>query len=320
MRRIQECVTTGSLDIEYRYLHPTRGTIWIHGRGRRFEIAPGDERMYGIIQEVTQRKKSESAALQREAELEKQVEARTAALQQLSSRLLQMQDEERRRIARELHDSAGQTLAALQMNLGQIEQRAQAIDPKIAECARESAEFLDHLSRELRTISHLLHPPLLDEAGLPSAVRWYVEGFSTRSRIPVELELSPDLGRLAPEVETTIFRIIQESLTNIHRHSGSRSAAIRLLRREYEVELEIGDQGKGIPSQDGDGRPSRPGVGIQGMRERVRQLGGEFSIQSSGRGTTVSAKLPIQTSWVEKTERALRAAAGKQTAPAQSHD
>jgi len=308
LRRIQGCAKSGSLELEYRYQHPRRGIIWVHVRGRA--VSPGDQCIYGIVQEITSRKATEAAAIQRKEELEREVEVRTAALRQLSSRLLQMQDDERRRIARELHDSAGQTLAALQMNLGQIEEKARTLDPTLAQCAAESYQFLDQLSRELRTMSHLLHPPLLDEAGLPSAVRWYVEGFSTRSRIPVDLQLSDDLGRLAPEVETTIFRIIQESLTNIHRHSGSPAAKIRLIRQGQRIELAIADQGKGMPSNR-SGSTARSGVGIQGMRERIRQVGGEFRVRTHSGGTTVSVILPIQKTWVEKTERALRAAASK---------
>jgi signal transduction histidine kinase len=150
------------------------------------------------------------------------------------------------------------------------------------------------MSKELRTISHLLHPPLLDEAGLPSAVRWYVEGFAERSKIPVELTLSPELGRLPSEMETAIFRIIQEALTNVHRHSDSDTAAISILRNEAGVRVEVGDHGRGF-SRSGRMKalgPPRTGVGIQGMRERVRQLGGSFDIRSGPEGTMVSASFP----------------------------
>jgi len=217
------------------------------------------------------------------------------SLRAMSGRLLQMQDEERRRIARELHDSAGQTLVALDMNLARIEAEAERLSPNAVGALTESVEFLQQLSKELRTISHLLHPPLLDEAGLPSAIRWYVEGFAERSQIPVNLELSPELGRLTPESETTIFRIVQECLTNIHRHSGSPTASIRITRNSEQVQVEIRDQGKGLApeSQLASSSLGRTGVGIQGMRERIRQLGGHFQIHSTGSGTIVLATLPV---------------------------
>jgi signal transduction histidine kinase len=244
------------------------------------------------------------------------VEERTEALRQLSSRLLQMQDEERRRIARELHDSAGQIVAALQMNLAQIQAIHRGSDgATLPRCISESGELMEQLSRELRTISHLLHPPLLDEAGLPSAVKWYVDGFSSRSGIQVGLELAPELGRLSHAVETTIFRIMQEALTNIHRHSGSKTALVRILRKEQAVRLEISDRGNGIGRNESGTETVQPGVGIQGMRERVRQLGGHFEIQSSAEGSTVLAILPAERTWMEKTRVAVDAAAAGGAAP-----
>jgi len=212
----------------------------------------------------------------------------------LSGRLLQMQDEERRRIARELHDSAGQIVVALDIDLSVIENEISRLSPAAAKACGESRELVQEMSKELRTISHLLHPPLLDEAGLPSAVRWYVEGFAERSKIPVELTLSPELGRLPSEMETAIFRIIQEALTNVHRHSDSETAAISILRNEAGVRVEVGDHGRGF-SRSGRMKalgPPRTGVGIQGMRERVRQLGGSFDIRSGPEGTMVSASFP----------------------------
>jgi len=212
----------------------------------------------------------------------------------LSGRLLQMQDEERRRIARELHDSAGQIVVALDIDLSVIESEISRLSPTAAKACAESRDLVQEMSKELRTISHLLHPPLLDEAGLPSAVRWYVEGFAERSKIPVDLSLSPDLGRLSPEMETAIFRIIQEALTNVHRHSESETAAISILRTESDVRVEVRDYGKGF-SKDGQLKaqaPPRTGVGIQGMRERVRQLGGTIDIQSGPNGTMVSVSFP----------------------------
>ncbi len=214
-------------------------------------------------------------------------------LRTISGRLLQMQDDERRRIARELHDSAGQTLVALDMNLASIQREAKQLSPQALKTCSESLDLVKELSRELRTISHLLHPPLLDEAGLPSAVRWYVEGFAERSKIRVNLDLDANLGRLSSECETAIFRIVQESLTNIHRHSGSPTASISISRTRRQVRLEVHDQGKGISVQKQRNSGSmKRGVGIQGMHERVRQLGGRLQINSGKGGTSVVAILP----------------------------
>ncbi len=216
-------------------------------------------------------------------------------LRTISGRLLQMQDDERRRIARELHDSAGQTLVALDMNLASIQREAKQLSPQALKTCSESLDLVKELSRELRTISHLLHPPLLDEAGLPSAVRWYVEGFAERSKIRVNLDLDANLGRLSSECETAIFRIVQESLTNIHRHSGSPTASISISRTRRQVRLEVHDQGKGISVQKQRNSGSmKRGVGIQGMHERVRQLGGRLQINSGKGGTSVVAILPTE--------------------------
>ena len=227
-------------------------------------------------------------------ELELRVKERTTDLQRaedslraLSARLLQAQDEERRRIARELHDSAGQLLAALNMNLVPIQADAAKLGPAAAKAIEESIQLVEELSKELRTISHLLHPPMLDEAGLEFALQWYVEGFAERSDIKVDFELAADLGRLTRDMETAIFRLVQESLTNIHRHADSPVAAVRVFRTDHEIRVEVSDKGKGMAAT-----ASKPGVGVQGMRERVRQLGGRLEIESSRQGTTVRAILP----------------------------
>jgi PAS domain S-box-containing protein len=217
------------------------------------------------------------------------------SLRVLSGRLLQVQDEERRHIARELHDSAGQMLAGLSMNLSVLAQDSKGGEGAV-ELAKESLGLVRELSQEVRTISHLLHPPLLDEVGLSSALRLYLEGFAERSKIKVDLDIPDDFGRLSPEQETAIFRVVQESLTNIHRHSGSQVAAIRISRSDSAVRVEIEDKGKGIPpgkrfKMEVGGKT---GVGIAGMRERLRQLGGTLEIDSprDGTGTTIIAQVP----------------------------
>jgi PAS domain S-box-containing protein len=216
-------------------------------------------------------------------------------LRLLSGRLLQAQDEERRRIARELHDSAGQLLAALSMNLGPLESINGQMPAGAVKVISESLGLVNELSQELRTISHLLHPPLLDEIGLSSALRVYLEGFTERSKINVDFEFPDDFGRLSQDMETTIFRMVQECLTNIHRHSGSPVAKVRVRHLDHQVRIEVEDKGRGIPSEKRKAMDSGGdlGVGIRGMRERIRQLGGNLEIVSNGEGTVVVATLPV---------------------------
>jgi signal transduction histidine kinase len=216
------------------------------------------------------------------------------SLRELSARLMQLQDDERRRIARELHDSVGQMLAALGMNLAAVGSDIERLT-KTVNTVNDSAALVQELSREVRTISHLLHPPLLDEAGLASALRWYIEGFAQRSKIKVDLEVPADFERLDRESETAIFRTVQECLTNIHRHSESPTASIRITASEGRVCVEVEDRGKGIPAEKQFEMASAgtPGVGIRGMRERLRQLGGSLDIHSNGKGTLIVARLPV---------------------------
>ncbi|HZQ96651.1 MAG TPA: response regulator [Candidatus Sulfotelmatobacter sp.] len=228
---------------------------------------------------------------QRTAELEQQI----SEVQKLSGALLQAQDEERRRISRELHDSTGQLLVALKLNVAQLKSEMPAGGAAVDRLVQDTESVLEEMSRQLRSMSYLLHPPLLDEAGLESALRWYVDGFARRSSLKLNLELPADLARLPQSMETTIFRLVQESLTNIHRHSGSKTGLIRLVRKEREVQLEIIDKGTGFSFEaEMGGKISRPGVGIIGMKERVHGLGGSLQITSSSSGTRVFATLPIQ--------------------------
>jgi signal transduction histidine kinase len=225
---------------------------------------------------------------QRNAEVLEQ----TNQLRELSVRLLHAQDKERRRIARELHDSAGQVLAALDLDLGLIARITN--NTQIAKTIENSKLLVTELTREIRTTSYLLHPPLLDEVGLASALRWYVEGLNKRSDIAVDLALPRDLARLSPELELALFRIVQECLTNIHRHSGSSTAQIVIQQDSETLVVEVKDQGQGIaPDKLSRIRSTGSGVGIRGMSERIRHLGGGLDIESSPGGTKVVVTFPL---------------------------
>ena len=202
------------------------------------------------------------------------------SLRALSRRLLQIQDEEKQRIARELHDGSGQMLAALSMNLSLLQARTETKDSEAVAIVNDSIHMVEVILKELRTMSYLLHPPLLEDVGLESALRWFVEGFTQRSRIRVTVEITPDLGRLPREVEIAVFRVVQECFTNIHRHSGSPEASIQLTCEGDNLCLEVRDRGRGLGSRLQSGERFRPGVGIQGMKERARQLGGHLEVRS----------------------------------------
>jgi PAS domain S-box-containing protein len=217
------------------------------------------------------------------------------SVRQLSARLLQMQDEERRRIARQLHDTTAQNLAALRMNLSRISRWADGSDSSIREPIDESIALTEQSIAEVRTLAYVLHPPMIEEAGLLPTLRWYARGFEERSGIKVMLDLPGELERLPLDVETALFRIVQEALTNIQRHSGSTLARIHIERERQALQLEIEDEGRGLPpGLRGDkGMLQASGVGIAGMRERMRDLGGRMKIQSGDRGTKVTVTLPI---------------------------
>jgi PAS domain S-box-containing protein len=233
-------------------------------------VSDGDRSAFtGFVRDITERKASE------------------AALHKLSGRLLRLQDEERRRLARELHDSTAQLLVGLSMNLSVVNESAGALAPRAQRALAESRTLVDRCLREIRTVSYLLHPPDLDELGLKCALASYIDGFGRRSGIQVELDVAPDLERLPEEVETALFRIVQEALSNIHRHSGSGTSSIRLVRGPSDVTLEVNDAGSGMRNS------ATPGVGIASMRERVQQLGGGLDIGSANGGTTVRAIIPL---------------------------
>jgi len=222
-----------------------------------------------------------------------------AALRELSARLLAAQDEERRRIARELHDTTAQQLAALSLNLAAVSRLLTDPPPKAQRILADSLKLVEMAAQEVRTPAYLLLPPLLEAAGLLGAVRDYASGFAKRSGIAVELVLPDDLDRLPQDAELALFRVVQEGLANIHRHSGSTTATIHLAREADCVKLEVIDTGHGIPTQTYAAlwkQPGAVGVGIAGMRERLHQLRGRLEIESGPNGTMVSATLPVGTS------------------------
>jgi signal transduction histidine kinase len=220
---------------------------------------------------------------------------KTRQLEILNARMITLRDEERRFLARELHDSVGQLLAAININTGLVQAESQNLSPDGAKRLSENAAMVAEVSKQIRTISHLLHPPLLDEAGLASALQLYVEGFSERSKIDAKLDIPQGFAGLSKEMELSIFRVVQECLTNIHRHAGSPTAGIRIIQDDACLRVEIEDAGKGISpeKESAFGSPASGGVGLRGMRERLRQLGGTLQVQSKGHGTRVTAILPV---------------------------
>jgi signal transduction histidine kinase len=249
-----------------------------------------------------ERWRAEAALQEARDHLESRVRERTEELEKaykslrvLSMRMMQMQDEDRRRIARDLHDSAGQLLAALGMELASLNGRAAALSPELAEDISSSLQLVQQLTQEIRTASYLLHPPLLDDAGLSGALRWYVAGLSKRSGIAITLELDEALGRLPRELEAAVFHIVQESLTNIHRHSGSKTATLRIARIDGRLSLDIEDEGSGIPADILREIQTRgSGVGIAGMRERVLHFNGDIRIISVNTGTRIAVTFPVE--------------------------
>jgi PAS domain S-box-containing protein len=314
-----------SLEFDIVGLNGTAHHMETHAAPLR--MADGNVVQLAMTRDITERtrvqeqlRRSEERLRTLADELEKQVRARTLELEErnnevlqqseqlreLSNRLLQAQEYERRHIARELHDSAGQIITALGMNLASMTHDV-AKNPRLGKSLDDSQSLVQQLSKEIRTTSYLLHPPLLDENGLPEAIRWYMHGLAERSDLIVDLSIAEDFGRLPSEMELAVFRVVQECLTNIHRHSGSKAATLRLSRTAEAVALEIQDDGKGIPAEKLGGiHAQRSGVGIAGMRERVRHFKGTMDIHSSGTGTKISVALPIPTTDILEQENILQ--------------
>jgi signal transduction histidine kinase len=249
-------------------------------------------RQYEVRDHLQKRKAAEEALQRAHDALESLVEQRTAALRRLSVKLLSVQDEERRRIARELHDSLGQDLTAAKISLDMLAQD----NPANSAHLRDAQLLVNRSIADTRTLSHLLHPPLLDEAGFVSAAKWYVEGFGKRSGIATKLHLPEHLRRLPRRTETALFRILQEALTNVHRHSGSRAVEVRMIADEIRVVLTVKDYGMGVPREvlDRFWKTGNVGVGLAGIRERLKELGGSLEIESNLEGTLLRATIPAR--------------------------
>jgi signal transduction histidine kinase len=244
-----------------------------------------------VIPELLRAKVSIFAELHRKTW---QLEMLNRELRGLSSRLISTQDEERRRLARELHDGLGQELAAVKMIMDGVLQQKQTPEMKERAAADVNA-LIDRAIQQVRSMSHLLHPPLLDEVGLHSALQWYLEGFSKRSGIETSMSLQPaEFPRLAAEVETAVFRIVQEALTNVFRHSGAAKASLNIEKNESEIVVLVRDNGKGISDDIAEFRPGSIGIGMAGMRQRVKEFGGDLKIRNIRPGTALDVVIPIR--------------------------
>lgn len=241
-----------------------------------------------VVPELLRAKVSVFAELHRKTH---QLEVLNSELRRLSSSLIASQDEERRRIARELHDGLGQDLVAIKMMLDGILQQDHSASRK--QVAADVSTLIDRTIQQVRSISHLLHPPLLDEVGLRAALKWYLEGFTKRSGIETDLDVQPStFPRMAPELETAVFRIVQEALTNVFRHSGARKGWVTILKQDGQVVVTVRDDGKGISDHVAEFRPDSIGIGIGGMRQRVKEFGGELQLRNSNPGTIVEVVIP----------------------------
>ena len=250
------------------------------------------QRVQALESEIVERKQIEDTLRRTKVELESAIEQRASVLSHLSARLLSLQDVERRRIARELHDSLGQYLVALKLNMDMVRQSPTRQDLWI-----EVDQLMQRCIAEVRTLSYLLHPPTMDAAGFVSATRWFVEGYGQRSGVKVTLDTPEDFGRLPDAIELALFRVLQEALANVHRHSGASEAHVLVRQNNNQVVLEVRDNGRGLPEdilRQFDDTGVGTGVGLGGIRERARELGGKLTLQSDSSGTLLSIVIPYQ--------------------------
>jgi PAS domain S-box-containing protein len=293
MAHWMHCVQSGdNYESEYRMRGRDGRYRWFRARAVPIRDFEGKiAKWYGTCSDIHDSKLLEQSIRDSAVELERLVDDRTAALRRLSGRLLTMQDDERRGIARELHDGLGQELAAAKMMMDGILGKNSIQSNQRA--AREASETIDRAIQQVRSLSHLLHPPLLDEVGLLSALQWYLDGLTKRSGIETTLEVQPsDFPRLAVELETAIFRIIQEALTNVYRHSGAQKAWVTLTQQESHVAVKIRDDGKGVDIPILELRPGSIGIGIGGMSQRAKEFGGDLRLTNADPGTLVEVVVP----------------------------
>jgi len=301
MSQWMHCVQSGdNYESEYRIRGRDGQYRWFRARAVPIRDFEGHIlKWYGTCSDIHDSKVLEQSIRESAMELERLVDDRTAALRRLSGRLLTMQDDERRRIARELHDGLGQELAAAKMMMDGILEKNSAQSNRRA--AADASETINRAIQQVRSLSHLLHPPLLDEVGLLSAVRWYLDGLTKRSGIVTSLDVQPvDFPRLGAELETAIFRIIQEALTNVYRHSGAQKAWVTLRQQESQLAVLIRDDGKGIEGPVAELRPGSIGIGIGGMSQRAKEFGGELRLSNSDPGTLVEVAVPFLSPASEK--------------------
>jgi PAS domain S-box-containing protein len=301
------CVETGTnYEAEYRLQSKDATYRWFRSRAVPIRDQDGEIlRWYGTCSDIQDSKQLEQSIRHNAAELEKMVDRRTDELRRLSIRLMTMQDQERRRLARDLHDGLGQELAVAKIVLDKmILQKSKFAEPAEEEWTQASG-IIDRAIQQVRTMSHLLHPPLLDEVGLLSALAWYVEGLTKRSGIETNLDVQPsDFPRLGAEVETAVFRIVQEALTNVFRHSEAGKVWITLTHKDGIIAVAVCDDGKGIDRKVAELQPDSVGVGIGGMKQRAKELGGELRLKNAHPGTLVELLIPYN-SLLRETSAAL---------------
>jgi PAS domain S-box-containing protein len=293
-RELEIALRDGRIEDEGWRLRNDGSKFWANVIITAMKDAEGNLIGFGkVTRDVTERMLAQRAL----EESQRKLQSSEKSLRQLSLHLLRTQDEERRRIGRDLHDSLGQNLAVLKMKLDSLANRPSGNPSSDANDLKQCAQLTDEAVKEVRTISYLLYPPMLEEMGLKSAIPWYLEGFMKRSGIGTAFSISPDFKRLPSDVELALFRVLQESLTNVHRHSGSATADVRLTMQGGAAVLEVRDQGQGLKNHNfeksGQDWVGALGVGLRGMNERLRQVGGSLEILSTAEGTTITGSVPI---------------------------
>ncbi len=288
------CVESGAnYEAEYRLRSKDGIYRWFRARALPIRDDGRIVKWYGTCSDIQDSKLLEQSIRDNALELEKMVDRRTDELRRLSIRLMTMQDQERRRLARDLHDGLGQELAVAKMVLDKMMLQKSA-QPAEEEWTQASS-IVDRAIQQVRTMSHLLHPPLLDEVGLLSALSWYVEGLTKRSGIEISLEVQPrDFPRLSADVETAVFRIVQEALTNVFRHSEASKVWITLAQKEENIVVAVRDDGKGVDKRITELQPDSVGVGIGGMKQRASEFGGELRLTNAHPGTLVELTIPLR--------------------------